>query len=360
MLWTLGFEVSPAQQNPARPATPTEPLSQVVERHFARWDKDHDDALALLEVDRLIEDHSIHGRLAALVVCLRNQMTSKDHPPKLSHQQLLKLVEERDFAKSVEQNAKHLETIDRELFLPADPNLATFNQGRLEDCYLLSAIAAQVHRSPKAIHEMIHPQVTGEFRVLFGDGQTIQVPALTEAELLLGARLDNRHGSWLAVLEKSYGIIRKRDRIKKGDKTAGTTAIVPVDTLNFGDSAVTISLLTGRHSESLKLDKSSHPDQVHHLLTDITKKRRLVCVGKNKDKGPPGIVTNHVYTILAYDENERHVNIFNPWGNNFTPKGAPGTANGYATKNGQFTVPLDQFHTVFSDVIYETDRPLSK
>jgi hypothetical protein len=35
-------------------------------------------------------------------------------------------------------------------------------------------------------------------------------------------------------------------------------------------------------------------------------------------------------------------------------------ANGYETKNGLFTIPLDQFHTVFSDVVYESDRPLTK
>ena len=43
----------------------------------------------------------------------------------------------------------------------------------------------------------------------------------------------------------------------------------------------------------------------------------------------------------------------------FTPKGAPGPANGYPTQHGRFTVPLDQFHHIFTCVIYETDKPLS-
>ena len=51
----------------------------------------------------------------------------------------------------------------------------------------LSAIAAQVHRNPKAIREMIHPEVTGGFRVVFGDGQKIEVAPLTDGELLLGS-----------------------------------------------------------------------------------------------------------------------------------------------------------------------------
>ena len=278
----------------------------------------------------------------------------------MPHQQLLKLVEEHEFIKSVDHVVKHLETIDRELFLATDPDLATFNQGRLNDCYLLSAIAAQSHRSPKAIREMIHHEVTGGFQVLYGDGQKIHVVPLTDSELLLGARLDNRHGSWLAVLEKSYGVIRKRERAKKGDKAAPGAITLPIETLNFGNTGAIISLLTGHHVESLKLGKSSLPDQVHSLLSDMTQKKRLLCVGKNTDQGPPGIVNNHAYAILGYDAHERHVNVFNPWGNNFTPKGSPGKANGYATKNGRFTVPLNDFHSVFSDVVYETDRPLSK
>jgi hypothetical protein len=313
-----------------------------------------------VEVDHQIEDHSVHGRQAALIVCLRHHLTDKSkNPPTLPHQQLLKLVEDKDFLKSVNQTAKHLETIERELFLPTDPDLNTFSQGRLSDCYLLATIAAHAHRSPKAIREMIHHEVTGGFHVVYGDGQKIQVAPLTDSELLMGAHLDNRHGSWLAVLEKSYGMIRKHERLKKGDKAAKDAATVPFETLNYGDSKPIISLLTGRQADALLLSKS-HVDQVHTVLTDATKKRRLICVGKNKDPGPPAIVTTHLYAILDYDSQKRQVTVFNPWGNNFTPKGPQGLTNGYATKNGVFVIPLDQFQKLFADIDFETDRPLAK
>lgn len=204
---------------------------------------------------------------------------------------------------------------------------------------------------------MIHPQVTGGFHVIFGDGQKIQVGPLSDSELLLGAKLDSRHGSWLAVLEKAYGIIRKREHAKKNDKGS---PVEPIETLNWGDSAVTISLLTGRHTDSLKLGTSSKIEQLHELLISVMKKRHLICTGTNHDKPPPGMGANHAYAVLGYDANQRHVTVFNPWGNSFTPKGPPGKANGFMTKNGMFTLPLDQFHSIFSDVVYETDRPLTK
>ncbi|HWB08234.1 MAG TPA: C2 family cysteine protease [Pirellulales bacterium] len=356
----FGCSCALAQKKPSHPKSAQEPLSQLAEKHFAHWDRNHDDILELSEVDRLIEDHSVHGRQAALVVSLRHHLTKKGNPPALPRKELLKLVEEHDFTRSVERTAKHLETIDRELFLPTDPNLDTFSQGRLDDCYLLAVIAAQVHRSPKAIREMIHPEVTGGFKVVFGDGRRIEVPALTDGELLLGAKLDHRHGSWLAVLEKAYGIIRKRERAKRLDETTRDADTIPVETLNFGKSSEIISLMTGRHAEKLRLGKSSHAEQVHSLLADMIRKKRLVCAGTSHDEAPPGIVKNHAYAVLDYDVHERHVTIFNPWGNHFAPTGPPGMVHGYVTRNGLFTVPLGEFQRVFSAVVYETNRPLTK
>ena len=62
---------------------------------------------------------------------------------------------------------------------------------------------------------MIRPVVTGGFEVVFGNGQKIKVEFITDSELLLGARMDSNHGSWPAVLEKAYGIIRQHTRAKK-------------------------------------------------------------------------------------------------------------------------------------------------
>ncbi|HEV3341123.1 MAG TPA: C2 family cysteine protease [Pirellulales bacterium] len=360
MLLAFVCQDAPAEKKPTQTKPPEDLLAQVVEGHFNRWDKDHNGVLDLREVDRLIEDHTMRGRLAALVVSLRDHMTKKGNQPALPRKDLLRLVEERDFAKSVEQATKHLKTIDRDVFLPTDPDLATFRQGRLNDCYLLATVAAQVHRNPKAIREMIRPEVTGGLQVVFGNGQKIPVPPLTDSELLLGAKLDSRHGSWLAVLEKAYGIIRQLERAENGDSAARAAETAPAETLNFGYASEIISLLSGRRADTLRLGKSSPADQVHNLLAELIDKKRLVCAGTNHDKAPPGIVTHHYYAILSYDVQRRLVKVFNPWGNHFTPQGAPGTTHGYVTKNGLFTVPLDQFERVFSTVVYETNRLLAK
>ena len=96
------------------------------------------------------------------------------------------------------------------------------------------------------------------------------------------------------------------------------------------------------------------------MLADMTQKRRLICLIEHVDKPPPGIGNRHAYAVLDYDPERRRVSIFNPWGNTFTPKGAPGVANGYSTERGLFTVPLDQFQQIFTRVFYETGKPLTK
>ena len=206
---------------------------------------------------------------------------------------------------------------------------------------------------------MIHPLVTGGFQVVFGDGQKIRVPTLTDGELLVGARMDSRHGCWLAVLEEACGIIHRRDA-RKSKTPSKYRDIVPIESFRGGNPAETISLMTGRQTASLGLGKQSDREKLHNVLADTTKKRRLICLSENIDKPPPGIATGHCYAILGYDANRRVVTIFNPWGNAFKPKGAPGPANGYPTEHGQFVVPLDEFRQVFSSITYETDKPLAK
>ena len=335
-------------------------LGQFIDNHFARWDSNKDGTLDLEEVDRKVEDHNVQGRAAAVIYQIRRRLTAKGGTPRITRDQLLALAQDKAFAKSVDATIKRLQSIDRDLFLPADPDLSTFHQGRLGDCYLLSTIAADVHRNPQAVRDMIRPVVTGGFQVVFGDGQKIQVGRLTDCELLLGAKLDDHHGSWLAVLEKAYGIIRKRGRQTQGKYSAANGDSVPTETLGGGNSGTIISLLTGHQADSLKLGKSMPRNQVHNLLADMIRKRRLVCAGVAVDKPPPGMGNHHAYAIMGYDANARQVTVFNPWGNNFTPKGSAGPANGYVTKLGMFTVPLDQFQQVFTRVGYETDKPLAK
>jgi thiol-disulfide isomerase/thioredoxin/tetratricopeptide (TPR) repeat protein len=65
------------------------------------------------------------------------------------------------------------------------------------------------------------------------------------------------------------------------------------------------------------------------------------------------LTPKHAYALLRYDSKTDTVDLWNPHGNNFKPKGPPGLTNGYPTKDGLFTVPLDDFVQQFTGVSFE-------
>ena len=353
LLVVAGARTTLAQAKTDKPSE-QEPLDQLVEKHFARWDKNNNGSLELDDVEHAMENRFAQGRVAALIFRVFSHM-QHEHLPRISHQDLLTLVKSRGFKKAVENSTKDLEENKHQLFLPTDPNLSAFHQGGMGDCSLLAAIAAQVHRSPKAIREMIHPDDKRGFEVVFANGRKVKMAKLTDAELLMGASTD-KHGLWLSVLEKAYGMIHNPSREKGRDHK-----IVPLQSLDGLSIEAPITLLTGHVAGSLDLDKKTNPEQVQKLLVNLSKKDRLMCTDTPDARNPPpGMADGHAYAILSYNNKRRTVSVFNPWGNQFTPKGAPGIANGYPTENGVFTVPLNEFLQIFSRVIYETDKEESK
>ena len=64
----------------------------------------------------------------------------------------------------------------------------------------------------------------------------------------------------------------------------------------------------------------------------------------------------HDYEGFGFDAGKKEVHLWNPWSNNFSPKGSPGLENGYPTKDGQFTMPLKDFLHVFRGIAHETDQ----
>jgi Calpain family cysteine protease len=344
-------------------------LAAFIESQFPQWDSNHDGILDMQEVNRQIENQSVRGLEAAVIVTTFRQLldSGKSDRTSVTRQELLTSAGDSKFQTAVKGASHKLETLDRHLFLATDPNLLSFHQGRVGDCYLLAAIAAAVHRDPQAIREMIRPEKNDAFEVVFSDGQKIRVPALTDAELLLGARMDDVHGLWLAVLEKAYGIIRGHKKMEKAGQPLDPKENAPEELIGGGRVGPIISLLTGHKTDSahnpLKDHKKNNTltdQQFHNLLVQLNKDRLLICTSVPRDgKRPPNIAGGHCYAVLGYDSSRRQLTIFNPWGQKFEPKGEPGHINGYPTTHGTFNVPLEEFRAIFGGIVYETNKPFS-
>jgi hypothetical protein len=345
-------------------------LIELIEVRFPQWDSDHGGILDMQEVNRQIENQSVRGLEAAVMVVIFRQIfeSGKSDRSSVTRQELLASAADSEFQKAVQGASRKLETLDRHLFLATDPNLLSFHQGRVGDCYLLATIAAAVHRNSQSIRDMIRPEKNDAFEVVFGDGQKIRVPALTDSELLLGARMDDTHGIWLAVLEKAFGIIREHKKTEKTGIPLDPKEDAPEEIIGGGRAAPIISLLTGHETESASNTQKVHKknnfltnQQFHELLVQLNRDRRLICTGVPRDgKRPPGIAGGHVYAVFGYDSTLRQLTIFNPWGQKFEPKGEPGPVNGYPTIHGTFNVPLEEFRSIFGGIVYETAKALPK
>jgi len=104
-------------------------------------------------------------------------------------------------------------------------------------------------------------------------------------------------------------------------------------------------------------------DSLRHQLVAAFAEKRLVTGGTNRlaegQKGPPAITFNHGYAVLGFDAEKDLVRLWNPHGEDFTPKGEAGLAHGYATTKGEFDTPLKELVTFFGGFAFEQEQPLA-
>jgi hypothetical protein len=346
-------------------------IRQLIIADFARWDSNQDGKLSAEEINALIENSETRGDEAAAVVAIRRNFSKGEDENEaggLTEAQLLLLADVPSVRNEFSINRKKIAEANHSLFLPGDPSLLAFQQGQVGDCFLLAVIGALVNRDPQAVRTMIKPLPNNMFEVNFGDGRNIIVSDATDCELLQGAGIGGDHGIWLSILEKAYANLREANRNTQNSSTNAPDNEVPRDFLRGGRPAPAIEHITGHKAASTSLIRlvKNNPQaaakQIHELLIPLTNQRRLATVGTlgKKTKLPPRVTHGHIFAVLAYDSDRRMVRVFNPWGEEFTPTGIPGLANGYVTRHGMFEVPLLQFIQIFKMVTYETDQSLDK
>jgi hypothetical protein len=94
-------------------------------------------------------------------------------------------------------------------------------------------------------------------------------------------------------------------------------------------------------------------------LIEAARDHRLMKTGTAQQLAP-GITPKHAYAILGFDKRTDLVHVWNPHGKNFTPNGPDGPKNGYATKRGEFEIPLRDLLQLFQDIHFETEKPVRR
>jgi len=354
------------------PAQKDDAYRKMVDAFFSRGDADHDGTLTVPEIDAMVTDPAVRGSDAAIAVVFHRHLLRDDDEKTngLAHADALALAADPKIQHTISADAAHIQSVNRVVFLGNDPNLSAFHQGGMGDCYLLAVIGDYAFQHPQEVHNMIKSGPDGNFEVTFGNGKSVAVPPLTDAELIMGAAEGRTHGIWLSVLEKAFALYHKEAKEKKtGEDIPDDESVVPDLIGHGGYYGPVIALFSGHKTAGapvghwLKQDPKSAVDKMDELLTKLSDEHRLMAVGTGHDSTkamPRGIPHGHVLSVLAYYRASRTVRMFNPWGNTFTPKGAAGMVNGYPTQYGIFDIPLADFLKVFSGFNYESDKPVAK
>ncbi|HEY3761812.1 MAG TPA: C2 family cysteine protease [Verrucomicrobiae bacterium] len=335
---------------------------------FLEWDSNHDGVLDLKELNAVIEDPNVRGSDAAVAVVLHRRLQIDDEAQTniLTLQETLSLAENPQIQKNISGKAWHIIAIDHALFAPGDPNLQTFHQGGIGDCYLLAVIGAFVFQHPEAVRQMIHEQNDGTYQIQFGSGRQVIVDPATDSELIMGASEGHNHGVWLSILEKAYAQIALQAKEKKTGEDIQPGDDVPTDFIGHGGYYAPVIVLLSGHKASgvsfarwLRQDPQNGLERANEMLSKLSSEHKLMATNIGGTKTlPKGLIHGHVYGVLGYNTVTRQVTMFNPWGNHFKPAGPPGLAYGYPTDHGIFAMPLDEFVQVYGGLTYETDTPV--
>lgn len=334
---------------------------------FAKWDLDKNGTLSAAEIDKAVGDPSVKGPEAAVIVALRRASRSKKFTmPPITQATAAEFAVPGKEKDRPDLNAyytsalKKIQAANHDLFPKGAPNLESLHQGKLGDCFCLAPLGATICRNPQDVVKMIQKESNGSYVVHLGK-HDIHVPALTDAEIAITAST-GADGVWVNVYEKAIALYR----LEKA-KASGQTNSTAFELLGKGGSAgSTVELVTGHAIERFSCkfakekisEKEKHAklDEFRSKLAAAFESKRLVTTGTGASTAttPPGITSNHAYAIIGYDAKSDQLTVWNPHGNNFTPKGNAGLQNGYATKDGRFHVPTAEFVQIFAGVAIET------
>ncbi len=369
----------PATAPASRPAPP--PLfAEVVKQHFSQWDKNNDGTLTKSEIDAAVTNHAYRDEAAAAIAAIKlvvrggkytlppitqaylvgsplreTAMTNASSVGLDDPAQPKQTGQAPAFQPRYRSALIRLHRISRELFPQALPALDACHQGPLGDCYFVSVVGAMVYRNPAEVKARFTRNDDGSTTVAFGNGHNLQVPPLSDAEIAISSTAST-NGLWLTVLENAFG------KLREASLPAGTEDAPDTDAIAHGGKpGYVITALAGYKTKSfvLMLAKGQHHTAQYptNLIQDLSAAlldHRLAAATTPTNSLPPGINPKHAYAILSYNPDTTTVRLWNPHGNTFKPKGPDGPQYGYATKAGQFDIPMKDLLAIYRSVIIET------
>ena len=291
----------------------------------------------------LAADPKIRGEQAAALATLLHHF-HKGVPTSFHAGEFAAMADRHQLDGTYRDLVARLPLIPRTLFVDGIPHFDRLRQGQAGDCFLFSGAGWMARFHPHRLVDMIRPLPGDRFEVRFPSGDHVVVAAPTDTEILMNETISTLgDGLWMAVLEKAVGTL--------GARHDPAAAAIPDPSLrvNLGGSGKDdVHRWTGHGVDALDLRKHAEAAQARDALVRM-ERRRLMAKGVVVVTDPPGpLPMNHVYAILGFDPTTDVVTVWNPWGDDTTPKGPPGLQHGWPRNHGVFQIPLRDFVRVFA------------
>lgn len=224
-------------------------------------------------------------------------------------------------------------------------------QGQVGDCFFLSAVSALAQSDPESLAKMISKTESGDYKVKFpgAKGKEITVPAPTETELILYAGA-TKHGAWVNMLEKAYGILLKENPEFRPPEFLDQ--LPAPDNLDNGGSIEGLAMLTGATPTKFEL-KPNNEDGLKALSKRLSEAKKngeiAIAMSVFDDKVKPEITPGHAYTVVDFDENS--ITIRNSWGIKYQGL-KDGLPYGRQGDDGITKIPLDRCPELLHTLIF--------
>jgi len=202
--------------------------------------------------------------------------------------------------------------------------LNDITQGDLGDCYFLAALGALARTNPDAIRNMIKDNGDGTYDVtlydynyFFSTERSPQVVTVkpefmtTDSGVHPYTKTGDNNEFWVMLIEKAFA-----------QYEGGYSDI---EGHNYGGNA--LELLTGKTQTRVQISSLTEAEIITNLKT-LVDDGYAITIGsvqseegskKTLAAGNAGILTNHDYVVRGVDEQNKTLNLYNPWGRKHLP-----------------------------------------
>lgn len=327
----------------------------------ARWGDWIGDAteVRVSDLDEEIGSDALHGEEAAACAALVQTLHFMQRKRQVDHLEREALLAGTDHATDRVLTGSYTLCLRKRSEIPSvlwsegGPHFEAVSQhgDRTGDCWLLAPTGWMVRNRPEVVRAAIVPVGERRWRVTFPSGASAEVGMPTETELIAtNATATLKDGLWLPVIKEAMGtVVGLRNARKAAIESEALR-------LNGGSMPSMMQHWTGHRTRTIRLEGQASIDEVRAAIADAIRRKALVGLGTGKE--PAGMIPpNHAFAVFGLSEDGRSIDVWNPWHDDFRPKGEPGPENGYPRDAGLSTIPLADAIRIFRAVFIETAEP---